>query len=257
MYKLYRTVISAIGWVITAFLTIFFGTTSVIGSLVSKSGRIQHWSIKWWSRSICFMSATKVKLHGLEHVDHKNPQVFASNHQSVYDILVLGGWMPVQFAWVARKEWFDYPFLGWHLSRSGAVNIDRSNPRAAARSLMKAAKDIKAGKNIMIFPEGTRHPDAMLQDFKEGAFLLAQKADVPIVPITLVGTKDVIRKNTWVAYKADVDVYIHPPIDPAEYGKTGRQQLSWAVEDAIASRLPEDCRTGYEERRAERPRDGD
>jgi 1-acyl-sn-glycerol-3-phosphate acyltransferase len=128
MYKFYRGVLSALGWGVTVLLTIFFGTTSVIGSLISSSGKMQHWSLKWWGRCICFMSSTKVRMHGLENVNKDGPQVFASNHQSVYDILVLGGWLPVQFAWVARKEWFNYPFLGWYLHRSGAINIDRSNP---------------------------------------------------------------------------------------------------------------------------------
>jgi 1-acyl-sn-glycerol-3-phosphate acyltransferase len=117
---------------------------------------------------------------------------------------------------------------------------------------MKAAKDIKNGKNILIFPEGTRHREGVLQQFKEGAFLLSQKSGVPVIPVTLVGTKDVIRKNSWIAYKADVDVYLGKPIDPSDYSKAERQQMVWDVEDAIAEHLPEEGKQTYYERKQAR-----
>jgi len=239
---------SVLAWSGGAFSTFFWGTLSVIGSLFSKTGRFQHFCMRTWSRWCCWSSRTRVVVEGAENVLRGRPQVFAANHQAIYDILILGGWIPVQFRWVARKEWFRTPFMGWHLARSGTVSIDRENPRAAARSLIAAADIIRAGTNIAFFPEGTRHPDALLQSFKPGGFLLAQRAGVPIVPVSIVGTKEIIRKNSWRVHKGTIKLIIGKPIETSAYGKRERDKLMADVRAAIAAELPEEYLTLYRER---------
>lgn len=249
------TIWSCVLWVFAGLITAFWGSLSVLGSFFSKSGKFQFFCMKAWSRSLCFGSWTKVTVEGLEHVNRSAPQIFAANHQAVYDILILAGWLPVQFGWVVRKEWYKTPFMGWHLAHSGNVPIDRSNPRASAKSLIEAVAIIRGGVNVCIFPEGTRNKDAMLQDFKGGAFVLAQKAGVPIVPVTILGTKNVIRKNTWLIRRASISMIISPPIDPNSYDKQDRDRLQYDVEDAIAAHLPGECLVDYHARKARREAD--
>lgn len=236
---------SIIAWMGGVVSTVFWGTLSVIGSLFSKTGRFQHFCMRTWSKWCCWSSRTRVEVQGAENVLKDKPQIFAANHQAIHDILILAGWIPVQFRWVARKEWFRTPFMGWHLARSGTIRIDRENPRAAAKSLMAAADTIRSGTNIVFFPEGTRQPDAILQEFKPGGFLLAQKAGVPIVPVGIIGTKNIIRKNSWRVNKGIIKLIIGKPIDTSAYDKRERNRLMSDVRDAIASMLPEESLVDY------------
>ena len=208
--------------------------------------------MRTWSRWCCWSSRTKVIVEGAEHVQVDRPQVFAANHQAIYDILILGGWIPVQFGWVVRKEWYKTPFMGWHLARSGNIAIDRSNPRASAKTLLQAANTIKSGTNIVFFPEGTRNRDAVMQQFKPGGFLLAQKSGVPIVPVSIIGTKDIILKNSWRVHKGQIRLIIGKPIETAAYDKKQRERLMHDVEDAIAANLPAEYLADYEKRKTER-----
>jgi len=236
---------SVLAWAGGAFNTFFWGTLSIIGSFFSKTGRIQHFCMRTWSRWCCWSSRTKVVVEGAENVLRDRPQMFAANHQAIYDILILGGWIPTQFRWVARKEWYRTPFLGWHLRRYGTIAIDRSNPRASAKSLLEAADRIRNGINILFFPEGTRNPDAMLQPFKPGGFMLAMKAGVPIVPVSIVGTKDIIRKNSWRVHKGTIKLFIGKPIETTNYSKRERDKLIADVAAAIAKHLPEEYLADY------------
>lgn len=245
-------IFSILAWLGGAVSTFFWGTLSVIASLFPRSHRFQHFCMRTWSHWCCWSSRTKVIVEGAENVQKDKPQIFAANHQAIYDILVLGGWIPVRYRWVVRKEWYRTPFMGWHLARSGNVAIDRSHPRAAAKTLMNAVSIIQAGNNVVFFPEGTRQRDALLQEFKPGGFLLAQKAGVPVVPVSIIGTKDIIRKNSWRVHKGEIRMIIGKPIDTASYGKKERQKLMDDVEDAIASKLPPEYLVNYEKRYSSR-----
>ena len=237
---------SVIAWAGGVISTVFWGTLSVVGSLFSKTGRFQHACMRIWSRWCCWCSRSRVVVEGEENAVRDGPQVFAANHQAIYDILILGGWLPVQFRWVARKEWFRTPFMGWHLSRSGTIAIDRGNTRAAAKTFIQAADTVRKGTSIAFFPEGTRQPDAILQSFKPGGFLLAQKAGVPIVPVSIIGAKDIIRKNSWRVHKGMIRMVIGKPIDTSAYGKGERDRLMKDVRAAIAANLPKEYLADYQ-----------
>ncbi len=238
-------IFSVIAWTGGVVSTVLWGTLSVIGSLFSKTGRFQHYCMRTWSRWCCRSSRTKVVVEGAENALRDGPQMFAANHQAIYDILILGGWIPVQFRWIARKEWLRTPFMGWHLKRYGTIAVDRSNPRASAKSLLEAADRIRSGTTILFFPEGTRQPDALLQEFKQGGFLLAMRAGVPILPVSIVGTKDIIRKNSWRVHKGTIKLVIGKPIDTTKYGKRDREKLMSDVRDAIAIHLPDEYLVNY------------
>jgi 1-acyl-sn-glycerol-3-phosphate acyltransferase len=238
-------IFSVIAWTGGVVSTVLWGTLSVFGSLFSKTGRFQHFCMRTWSRWCCWSSRTKVFVEGRENVLRHQPQIFAANHQAIYDILILGGWIPEQFRWMARKEWYRTPFMGWHLKRYGTITIDRSNPRASAKTLLEAADCIRAGTNIVFFPEGTRQPDALLQKFKPGGFLLAMRSGVPIVPVSIIGTKEIIRKNSWRVHKGTIKLIIGKPIETSAYKKNERNKLMTDVRAAIASALPEEYLVSY------------
>jgi len=230
-------IFSLLAWTGGVINTIFWGTLSLIFSLFDSTGKLSHFCSQWWSRINLKISRTKVEVSGEENVIKDGSQIFASNHQSIYDILMLSGYLPVQFRWLAKKELFRIPFMGWHMSRVGYIKIDRSNMRQAALSFRKAAEKIKSGVSVVIFPEGTRSTDGRLQPFKSGLFSLALHAGVPIVPVSISGSKDIVRKGSFRVNRGKIRMVIGKPIDVSKYQKKGKTKLMQKVREAIASNL--------------------
>jgi 1-acyl-sn-glycerol-3-phosphate acyltransferase len=177
--------------------TIILGGISLISSLFDRSGSIQHGFARLWSRMILGTIGAKVQIEGLERIDTSKAQVYVVNHLSALDIPVLYAYLPFQFRILAKKELFRYPFMGWHLRRSGQIPVVLESPKASVRSLNLAVAAIKSGKSLVIFPEGGRSPDGQLKSFMGGAFYAAIKAQVDIIPIALVGTYEILKMNTW------------------------------------------------------------
>ncbi len=230
-------------WTGCGLSTAFWGTVSVIASLISGSGRLQHHCMKRWSKDNLWLSRARVEIEGLENIDHEHPQLFAANHSGLHDILSLAAHLPIHFRWVAKKSLFNVPFMGWHMSRSGYIPIDRENPREAAKSIIKAAEIIRGGVNAIAFPEGTRSRTGDLGQFRSGAFALALKTGVPLVPIALEGSYRVIMPKTLQVNPGTViRIRIDKPIDLSPYGRTGKQRL---MEDifGIMSRNLEELRS--------------
>ena len=220
-------------WLVVLPATLFFGTLSLLSSLVDRKGRLAHRCMVSWARMSLWVGGTTVRVEGLEHVRRDGPQIFACNHQSMVDIMVLAAHLPVQFGFVAKAELFKIPFLGWHMRRAGYIPIVRENPRLAARTLLDAADKVRAGTNTLIFPEGTRSPDGMLLPFKIGGFLLASKAGVPIVPIGIAGTRDVVLKKSLRVHKRACALVVGEPIPSAGLKGDAREELMARVRVAI------------------------
>ena len=192
--------------------TIVLGTLSLGASLFEAGGRKQHWCAQKWSRMIARTTLTRVRVHGAEHVERGASFVFLSSHQSYMDIPVMLGYLPAQLRIAAKKEVFRIPFLGWHLRRAGHISIDRGSTADAVMNLQRAAHGIKAGICAFLFPEGTRSPDGQLQPFKKGGFKLAMQAGVPIIPVTLVGTRAVLPRDSIIFRRGVVEMFIDAPI---------------------------------------------
>ena len=157
-------------WLGCGLSTAWWATISVLGSLFSRSGRLQHFCMRRWSRDNLWLSRARVEIEGLENIDRIHPQIFISNHSGLHDILSLSAHLPIQFRWVAKKSLFNVPFMGWHMSRSGYIAIDRDNLRRAAKSIIEAANVIRGGINAIAFPEGTRSRTGGLGEFHSGVF---------------------------------------------------------------------------------------
>jgi 1-acyl-sn-glycerol-3-phosphate acyltransferase len=192
--------------------TLVLGCISLAVSLFDPTGERQQKVARLWSRMILWTVRAKVQVEGLDRIDISKPQVYVVNHLSAFDIPVLYTYLPFQFRILAKKELFRYPFMGWHLRRSGQIPVVLENPKASVRSLNLAVAAIRKGNSLVIFPEGGRSPDGQLQSFMGGAFYAAVKAHVDVVPIVLVGTYEMLKMNSFHIKPGAVQMVVGSPI---------------------------------------------
>jgi 1-acyl-sn-glycerol-3-phosphate acyltransferase len=179
-----------------------------------------------WSKDNLWLSRARVEIEGIQNLDLEHPQILAANHSGLHDILALSANLPLQFRWVAKKSLFHVPFMGWHMHRCGYIPIDRENPRDAAKSIVEAASIIRSGVNAIAFPEGTRSRTGDLGGFRSGAFALALRAGVPLVPVTLEGSYRVIMPKTLQVNPGTIiRIRIDAPMDLSSYGKGDKHRL--------------------------------
>lgn len=195
--------------------TVILGSISLLSSFFDREGRIQHTIARLWAKMILGTMGGKVQIEGLDRIDKSKAHVYVVNHLSALDIPVLYANLPFQFRILAKKELFRYPFMGWHLSRSGQIPVVLENARASMRSLNQAVAAIKNNMSLVIFPEGARSPSGQLQPFLGGAFYAAIKAQADVVPMALVGTYEMLKMNTWHIMPCPLQLVVGEPIHTA------------------------------------------
>lgn len=188
-----------------------------------------------WARSNVKITPSSVSVSGREHIDPTQSYVVVANHQSHFDIFAIYGWLGIDLRWVMKKELRNIPVFGYACEVMGQVIIDRSNPKAAMQSIEKAKSQIKGGTSIMFFPEGTRSLDGELLPFKAGAFKFAKDLGLPILPVTITGSHDILPSKTIRLQPGQMALQIHPPIEVTKDSDT--KALSNKAMDAIASGL--------------------
>jgi 1-acyl-sn-glycerol-3-phosphate acyltransferase len=193
-------------------VTLFFSVWALITIPFDRSGKYFRMPPWLWSKIIFWTFKMKVAVAGYENLDPTKSYVFVSNHASMFDIptviIALKGNVNIVF----KEELTYVPIWGWALRFGHFIMIDRSNPRKALASIEKAAESIRSGSSVILFPEGTRTMDGKLQPFKRGAFSLASKAGVPVVPITINGTFTIMPKGSFSVIPANISVVIGKPI---------------------------------------------
>jgi 1-acyl-sn-glycerol-3-phosphate acyltransferase len=192
------------------------GSISVATSLVDARGGMQHGCSRIWARLILWTSGIRVRVTGLGNINPDIPNVLCANHQSHMDTPIILAALPFQFRFTPKKQLFRYPFLGWHLRRSGHVAVDRENPHAAIKSLREAADAIRRGTPVLIFPEGGTSRDGNINPFKRGAFMPAAASGAAVVPVTIRGSRAVLVPKTYHVRSGVVEVIIGKPILPQE-----------------------------------------
>ena len=185
-----------------------------------------------WSPVLLWAGGAQYTVRGLEKADFTKPAIYVCNHQSTLDIPALFAALPVNLRFVAKEQLKYVPVLGWYMSMAKFVFVDRSNHKKAVRSLELAAQRIRGGISIGMFAEGTRSDDRSVMPFKKGPFAVAMKAGVPVVPVVIEGSGNLMPKNSWNITPGPVTVMLGEPIDPKQFGDD-REALMKAVRDRI------------------------
>lgn len=199
-------------WIIIIPLSIALGTLAVLARLFDSSNNLSHNVSRLWGRWLCVLNGIDVTIEGLEHVRPDQPQIFMANHQSFFDIFALDGFLPVQLRWVAKSSLFHIPFVGWAMRAAGSIPVDRGNRKNAYQAFLATIAKLKAGNSIVIFPEGTRSVDGTIGPFKKGGPLLSVRSGAPLVPVTLVGTRSIIKKGSGIIKPGRIQIVISPPL---------------------------------------------
>jgi 1-acyl-sn-glycerol-3-phosphate acyltransferase len=228
---------SAIAIPLIYFYTIVMGGLSLLLSFVDHDGLKQHWCAKIWCRLIAATTRTKVRVHGIENIRPGVSYVFLSTHQSYMDIPAMLGFLPAQLRIAAKKSLFRIPFMGWHLARAGHIPIDRSSSERAVATMRRSASLIKNGTCAFVFPEGTRSTDGRVHEFKKGGFKLAIQARAPIIPITIIGSRQILPKDSIVFRPGTIDMFVDPPISTEDKTDDDIAELMLAVRAAMYSHL--------------------
>jgi 1-acyl-sn-glycerol-3-phosphate acyltransferase len=194
--------------------TAFWGSLSLSASLVEKDGKWQHRIAQAWGRTVTAVSGAKLTVVHPERLKRR-VAVYACNHLSYMDTPVIFGALPFQFRIVARHDLWKMPFVGWHLRRSGQVPVNVNNPRASISSLSSAARALKTGMPLFIFPEGGRSESGHVATFMNGPAFMAIRAQVPLVPIALIGTFEMLPIHTAVLHPVPVTLVVGEPIETA------------------------------------------
>lgn len=215
--------------------TIVWGIPACIAPLFDRSGESVIWIGRRWVGWIFRTCGIRVEAEGLEHVDPHRPYVFMSNHQSVLDVGAIVLTLPTSWRFVAKRELTWIPFFGWAIALGGHVVIDRGRHARAVASLKRAAERVRNGVSVIIFPEGTRSEDGELQPFKSGGFHLAIDAQVPILPVTVSGSRPLTPKGSMRVESGLVRVHYGKPIETRGLGTEEREALKERVREAIAA----------------------
>ena len=197
-----------------AVYTIVLGLASITSSFLGGRGHFAHRCARAWSWLILATTGVEVRAEGLERLVPGQTYIFVSNHQSIYDIPVLFATLPFQLRIIAKKSLGRFPFLGWHLQRTGHMLVDRASP-ARGKIFRQWSELVTRGVSLIVFPEGTRSADGRMARFKGGSFLLAIRARLPIVPVSVGSTRHVMLKGRLMTCPGRVRVVVHEPMSTA------------------------------------------
>ena len=216
--------------------TVALGTLSLLAGLVERRGRTAHACARLWSWLILATTGVVVERRGLDRLQPGRTYVFVSNHQSIYDIPVIFASLPFQLRIIAKASLGRLPFLGWHLRRSGHLLVDRSRPDRI-RILRRWKALVGEGLSLIVFPEGTRSADGRIGAFKAGSFLLAIEAGLPIVPLTVSGSRGVMTKGRLTTRPGRVRLLVHEPIPTDGLGVEDARALASRVRGIVEAPL--------------------
>ena len=236
MIAFFRTIMLAITALVA---TLVLGLMVIIAGLFGvkdRPGSIYDKVPRWWSIAVLWAVGVKVRVHGLEHVTGDEPRIFASNHVSWFDVPSLAKSLP-RYKFVAKAELFKVPIFGRAMRSAGMIEIQRENRKAAFGAYEVAADRIRDGNSVVVFPEGTRGHAYPLRPFKKGPFVLAIAAGVPIVPIIVHGTIEIMRKGSLLAHPGTIDIHLLEPVSTSSVDYDHREVLMQTVRTRMANAM--------------------
>ncbi|MEX1258621.1 MAG: lysophospholipid acyltransferase family protein [Gemmatimonadota bacterium] len=236
-------------WVLFAGLV----TTAYCASVVTFSARFRKARLpcvcegmpRAWARAVLRLAGVKVRLLGDERMDWDRPLVVVANHQSWFDVFALAAYLPTKARFVAKQELGRIPIFGKAWKACGHISVDRSDRKQAVESLQHAGRRVRDEKLVMIlFPEGTRSPDGRLQPFKKGAFVLAIETGVPLVPLGITGSREVMAKGSFRIHPGEITIRVGEPIGVEGLGHENRDELLKRSRAAVAALIGQSLGAG-------------
>lgn len=235
-----RTIESFIVWSVCTVLTVLLYFVMLIVSIVTypfdRQRRLAHAQCFWWADAVVKLNPYwDISVSGLENIDKNKTYIVIANHQSLADIVVVYK-TKMQFKWVAKESLFKVPFIGWSLSLAKHIKLARGEFSSIKKVYREAAQWLRGGMSVLFFPEGTRSETGEIKEFQNGAFKLAIKEKVPILPIAIRGTGNAIPKGTWIiTTKAPATLKVLPSIDTSGFGPGDFERLRDMARSAIQS----------------------
>ena len=223
-------------WFVSFFIccsTFFCGAFAVFCSLFSRSGRVAHRFARFWAKSLIFIAGIRVFVKGKENLPREGACIFIANHQSLMDIPAFFSTIPLEFRVLAKGMLFSIPFMGWTMGRAGYIPIYKDDPKKSLSTIKKAMAVLSSGVSLLIFPEGGRSVDGRIRRFKSGAFYLAIKAQAPIVPVAICGSRKILPKGSLKINRGTITLYVEKPIATAHRRSKERAELMEEVEGIV------------------------
>lgn len=220
-------------WAILATIVLFIPIT--LAATFSSTGNFAFNLSKLWAWALLIATRVRTRIVGKEKIKKGQSYIIISNHQSQFDILALVTRLGIQFRWIIKKELLKIPLFGYALLASRNIFIDRSNTKGSIESINRGMKRLPKGTCIMVFAEGTRSPDGKIHPFKKGGFVLAIDYGLPILPITINGSRKVLPKGSVVFTSGEIEVIVGDPIDTKDYTRESLAELMERTRQVIVS----------------------
>jgi len=242
-FWLYQVYLWLVFYPLGILLTLTAGWTTVLVATIWNPRIASRRVAANWAKIMCWLTPVLVTVKGAENADPAKTYVVACNHQSQYDIFLVYGWLKLDLKWVLKAELRKVPGVGIGCEKAGHIYVDRSNPEKARKAVSDALDSVGDGVGLLFFPEGTRSPDGKMRPFKKGAFRVAVSQNLPILPVTLVGTRDIQKPKSLMIFPGRIQMVIHPAIQPpgTEDSEAVRDLIT-KTRDAIGSAMPPELR---------------
>lgn len=197
--------------------TILTALTTTVGCLLGGEKFFSYYPGMLWSKSTCMLSLCPVKVMGREKLDKKQSYVFVANHQGAYDIFLIYGYLGFPIKWVMKQSLRKIPLVGKACESAGFIFVDNTSPKTAIKTIEQAKTRLRNGTSVVIFPEGSRSKTGQIAPFKKGAFQMALDLKLPIAPLTINGTIEVMPTKSFFLNPHRIELIIHDPIPTANY----------------------------------------
>jgi len=220
--------------IVNALITISCCLIGLLDIPLFRKGKFTDKVGKTWAYLILKVSSVRIEIDGKNNIDKNKPYIFVANHMSMFDIPATITAIPNELKMLAKKELYKIPLFGWVLHAGRHVKIDRQNREKAVHHLDKAIERVKKGDiSIMVYPEGTRSTDGKIKNFKKGAFVLAIKSGIPIVPVTIAGSREIVPKKSLRINEGTIKIVIDKPIETKGLSLDDKNELLKNVQEKI------------------------
>lgn len=243
VFWIYQLYVWLVFYPVGLLLTLITGWVTVLVATIWSPESASRYIASSWGRLLCWLTPVWVTVEGAENADPDRTYVVVCNHQGLYDIFLVYGWLKLDLKWVMKAELRKLPGVGIGCEKAGHIFVDRSNPEQARKAVTEALDKVGDGVGLLFFAEGTRSHDGKLRPFKKGAFRVATSQNLPILPVTIVGTRDIQKPRSLFIFPGKIRLVIHPAIEVD--GRNDAEdilELMGQTRNAIASGLPEALR---------------